>query len=305
MIVTLTGTNDFWRQRELKKLVADFVAEHGDFALERLDGEEADADRLRESMYSLPFLTARKLVVLREPGIQKAFAESIAESLARVPETTDVIIVEPKLDKRLSYYKNLKKLTDFREYPELDANGLSRWAVDYAREQNATLSQTDARALIDRVGTSQQMVQQEINKLAAYSPKITKQTIELLTDRLPQSTIFELLDAAFAGKADRAMAIYDEQRALRVEPQAILAMVAWQLQIVAVVKAAGQKPSDEIAKAAKLNPFVVRKTQNITRRVSLAQVRRQVSDLLQLDAALKSMPIDADEALRLYLLKLA
>jgi DNA polymerase III delta subunit len=65
MVITLTGENWFGLATALKKLVADFVAEHGDMALEQLDGETADVDRIREALQSAPFLASKKLVVLR------------------------------------------------------------------------------------------------------------------------------------------------------------------------------------------------------------------------------------------------
>src|SRR5690242_8093661 len=77
MIVTITGTNDLLRKAELDKLVGAFLEEYGDMALERFDGEETNAERMRESIQSMPFLSPRKMVVLREPGKQKAFAEAI------------------------------------------------------------------------------------------------------------------------------------------------------------------------------------------------------------------------------------
>lgn len=174
MIVTLTGANDFLRKAELKQLVANFVAEHGDMAVERLDGEEDDAARMRESVSALPFLTARKLVILYEPGKQKAFAENIEAILKYVAETTDLLIVEPKLDKRLAYYKTLKKATDFREFGELDANGLARWAAEYAKARGGSLNAGDARFLIDRIGPNQLLLKQELDKLLTYDPAVTK-----------------------------------------------------------------------------------------------------------------------------------
>lgn len=305
MIVTLTGANDFARSRELKSLADHFIAEHTDMAVERYDGEDADAARMRESVSSLPFLTTRKLVVLREPGKQKAWTEHIDDILKDVADTTDLIIVEPKLDKRLSYYKTLKKSTDFREFADIDANGLVRWATDYAKGQGGNLNASDARLLVDRVGTNQQMLQQELDKLLAYDPQITRATIELLTELMPQSTVFELLDAAFAGRTKRAMELYREQRALKVEPQAIMAMLAWQLHVLAVVKTAGDRGADDIAREAKLNPYVVRKTQGLARSTSLTQLKRLVADLLDLDQKMKRVSIDADEALKLYLLKIS
>lgn len=304
MLVTLTGANDFLRKAELKKLAGDFIAEHTDMAVERFDGEEHEAARMRESLSALPFLTARKLVILYEPGKQKAFAENIESILEGAAETTDLVIVEPKLDKRLSYYKTLKKATDFREFNDLDANGLARWAGDYAKGQGGSLGAGDARFLVDRIGPNQLLLKQELDKLLAYDPAITKQTIELLTEPTPQSTVFELLDAAFAGNAKRAMELYREQRAQKVEPQAIIAMLAWQLHVLALVKTAGERSADDTAREAKLNPFVVRKSQSLARHITLDKLKAMISRLLEIDLKLKTVTIDADEALQLYLVTL-
>lgn len=305
MIVTLTGANDFARKAALRELVDAFITEHGDMAVERFDGEDTSPERMRESLQSLPFLTPRKLVVLREPGKQKAFAEQITAILEGIADTTDVIIHEPKLDKRGTYYKTLKKMTDFRELAELDPVGLASWAVEYVAEQGGKLARGDAKMLIDRIGASQQLLRSELDKLVAYSDHITGDTIELLTERTPQSTVFELMDAAFSGKTKRAFDLYREQRALKVEPQAIIAMVVWQLHTLAVVKAAGSLTPDQIAKEAKLNPFVVRKSIGLARGLTLAHIKKLTSELLDLDIRLKRTSIDADEALQLYLLKLA
>src|SRR3954470_14305110 len=122
MIVTLTGGNSFSLRAKLDELSKAFVSEQGDLAVERLDGQEAEFEKIRESLTSLPFLASKKLVVLREGGANKRFAEEAEHILGEVPETTDVILVEPKLDKRLAYYKFLKKSTDFQEFNELDQN---------------------------------------------------------------------------------------------------------------------------------------------------------------------------------------
>lgn len=304
MIVTLTGANDLLRKSELRKLVAEFEAEYGDIAIERLDGEESTADRLIESVQSLPFLSVRKLVILREPSKQKAFAEAIDATLQGIADTTDLIIYEPKIDKRGIYYKTLKKRTDFREFGDLDAASLAAWSAAYVKEQGGSLSTADAKTLVDRIGINQQMLRSELDKLVAYDEQVSSQSIQLLTEPLPQSTVFELLDAAFSRKPDRVFSLYREQRALKVEPQAIVAMLAWQLHILAVVKAAGTRSVETIAKESKLNPFVVRKSQGVTKRLTLAHIKQLVADLLEIDVQLKRTSIDADEALQLYLLKL-
>ncbi len=293
------------RQAALRQLVDTFMTDYGEMAVERLDGEEASYERMVGCAQSLPFLVPRKLVILREPSVCKEFVEKFEKFLESIAETNDIVIVEPKLDKRLNYYKQLRKATDFREFAVLDAAGLIRSLAAYAKEQGGTLNTSDARTLIDRVGSDQLTLQHELDKLLAYNLKIDTAAIELLTERTPQSSIFELLDAAFAGNAKRAIALYDEQRAQHVEPQQVVAMLVWQLHVLAIVKAAGDSSADTVAREAKLSPFTVRKAQGLAQRMSITQLKNLVSSLREFDVRLKSEALDVNEAVQYYLLSLA
>lgn len=305
MVITLTGENAFGLRRELDKLVGAFVAEQGDLALERVDGEEADFNRISEALTSLPFLASKKMVLISRGSANKRFVEHIEQLFAQLPETTDVILVEPKPDKRSSYYKFLKKSTDFREFNQLDLNGMSRWLADEAKSRGGSLNQRDAQYLTERVGLDQQLLANELEKLLLYQSEITRETIDLLTEATPQSTIFQLLEAAFAGNAKRAMTLYQEQRALKVEPPQIIAMLAWQLHVLALIKTAGERSADSIVAEAKISPYVVRKSQSIAGKLTPAELKKLIADLLDIDLRSKRTALDADEALQNYLLKLA
>lgn len=299
--MTLTGENSFMLRAELATLVRQFVDEYGDMALERLDGEESSFERLQEALQSLPFLASKKMVIVRSGSANKQFVEHADNLLKELPETTDLILVEPKLDKRSSYFKLIKKVTDFREFSELDRTGLARWVVMAAKQQGGTIDQSDATYLVERAGANQQLLSHEVEKLLLYDPQITWQSIDLLVDPTPQSTIFELLEAAFAGNAKRAMQLYAEQRALKVEPQQIIAMLAWQLHILALVKTAGDRTPDQIAREGKVNPYVVKKSVVIARKMPLADLKQLIYDLMTIDRRLKREALDADEALQNYL----
>jgi DNA polymerase-3 subunit delta len=304
MVVTLTGGNAFGLQQELHKIVQTFRDEHGDFGLERLEVADAPVGRLLETISALPFLASKRLLIMRELSANKPAAEAIKDILEAVPEQVDVVIVEPKLDKRLNLYKTLKAQTDYREFNELDEAGLSRWLVATVQERGGTLSSPDAAHLIRRVGANQQLLSNEIEKLFTYNPTVTRESIDLLTEPSPQSSIFDVLDAAFAGDGGRALALYSEQRAQKVEPQQVLAMIIWQIHALALVKTAGKRSPEQIAREAGLSPFVVRKTMQLAAKRSLEEVRALVDRLFKLDIELKTTPIDADEALQHLLITL-
>lgn len=304
MITTLTGSNGFLIKAELDRRTSNFLKEFTDMGLEQVDGEEAEYTRLLGALQNLPFLAAKKLVILRSPSANKEFNEKFSDILETIPETNDVIIYEPKLDKRSVYAKTLQKQTDYLAYDELNAQQLPNWLVGQAKGRGAKLSLGDATYLINRVGVNQLMLNNELDKLILYDPQISRQTIDLLTELAPQSTIFQLLEAAFAGNQSKALELYQDQRAQRVEPQAIIPMLSWQLSVLAFIKTAGNRSPDDIAKEAKLNPFVVRKSMSIASQLSLSRLKQLIHELRQIDVRLKTTSLDADEALKLFLLEL-
>lgn len=305
MIRIISGENSFEIARFINETVTKFAAKNGDLAIERIDGEEAEYPRLQEALQGLPFLSSEKLVILRQPSKNKQYVEKYEILLADLPETNEIIIVEPKLDKRSGYYKYLKKQPNFIEYSILDANALSKWVTHEVQLAKGVISQADARILVDRVGLKQQFLAHEIDKLLLYDPHVTRESIEMLTEKNPQSTVFELLESAFAGNVPRTIGLYAEQRALKVEPPQIVALLTWQLHILALITAAGNKSADNIAADAKLSPYVVRKSMGIAQRLSFSKVKALMHELLQIDIKSKSEALDSDEVLQNYLLKVA
>lgn len=156
-------------------------------------------DRIRATVESIPFLSLRKLVVLSNSGANKDLLERYEDLLGAVAESTDLLIIERKLDKRTGYYKYLKKHTDYKEFSELSEQELIKWLVERAKNQGASISQEAARYLQERVGSNQILLANELDKLVSYDSNITKESIDLLCEPTPNTTIFSLLEAAFSG----------------------------------------------------------------------------------------------------------
>lgn len=299
MITVLTGSNSFLLHQKLAALTDAHIQQQGDMSYERIDGEEAEYSYIIDALQSVPFLAPKKLVILRSPGLNKEFTKQYEAVLADMPETTDVVIVEPKVDKRSSYYKWLKKYTDFQEFTEMDERALSRWVVDRAAECGSKIALKDATYFVSRLGINQQLLDSEIQKLSLVYTNITQAGIDEVTESTPQTKIFDLLDAAFAGRTEKALHIYNEQRHMRVEPQEILAMVGWQLRQVALAKTAGTK--HDLVREAGMRPFPAQKAQQIARRITFARLKRLIRTLTDIDAQSKREPIDLDEALKVYI----
>jgi DNA polymerase-3 subunit delta len=297
MIIAYSGPNSFAMQQALKVRVQEFIATHGDFGVERLDASHMAGTALIESVQAMPFLAGKRLLIIQDPADNKQFVEEFPSSIDMISDDTDIIFIQSKFDKRSSFYKLLQKRAENHVFEELNEPALLRWISEYVAAEQGTIRSQDARYLIERVGISQRTLQSELDKLVSYSSTITKESIDLLTARSVQSTIFDLIEALFAGKTTKALDLYREQRMQKVEPLQIVAMIVWQLHILAIIKTGSGQSSDTIARDAKLNPYVVRKNSALAQKIQLEHIKSLVERTRDLERRLKRESIDADEAL--------
>jgi DNA polymerase III delta subunit len=301
MVISLVGSNAFSLRRRLNDLVEAFVKEYGNLALERIDAEEVEAQSILDALQNLPFLALKKMVVVRSLGQNKQAVERIEQIIDAAHDDTELILYEPITDKRTAYFKTLKSKTQLEEFNELDVPGLAKWLVEEAKKRGGELSQSDANYLVDRVGVGQALLSNELDKLITYNSKVTRDNIDLLTVELPQSKVFDLLDAAFSGRSSRALELYEEQRMQKVEPQAILALVIWQLQLISLTKYADGKSAAAIAKDVGMNPYPVSKAANLAHKLDDQKLKGMVDFAYEIDLKSKTSALDLDEALKTYI----
>jgi DNA polymerase-3 subunit delta len=302
MIKTFTGKNSYGLSAELKALNSTYLAEAGDFAVERIDAGDVDADSILQAVQSLPFLSPKKLVIITNIQSNSAVLDRLEELVERTAGGVEVVIVDPAPDKRKSYFKLLQKLTNVQVFAEKQPQDLVAWAVDTAKEFGSEITPTDANYLIERITANQQLLSSEIEKLSLYSKKIDRKSIDLLTDQSMQSNIFYLLDSAFSGDSAKAVKLYREQRVARIDPHYILAMLVWQLQAIALAVHANPQTESTLTSAGQ-SPFTAKKSIAIAKRITKQKFKKMVVDLSELDAQIKTNT-DPDSALELYLINL-
>src|SRR4029079_4580685 len=133
MIISITGTNTFLMQRRLEELRNAFIEKYTNIDVERLEGEEADGQAIVDAVQGIPFLSSRKMVIVRGLGFNKAAADHIEQIIDAAAPTTELIFYEPVIDKRTAYFKTLKSKTKLEEYGSLGPPELAKWLVDEAK----------------------------------------------------------------------------------------------------------------------------------------------------------------------------
>lgn len=289
MIHVLSGVNTFARTQKVQAFVTQFTTEYGAEHVERYRGEDLSVEDLPNLFQGASLFSANRLVIIRGIESNREVSQKLVEYLEKATEETEILFVEDQLDKRTSFYKELKKKTDFHEFPELSEQEVMKWVPAYVGERGGTIQPPVTKLIIDYIGTDQQRLASELEKLISYEATITRETVEMLVEPRAQSTVFELLDQALSGQQDNARATLKRLEAAFEDPFQIANLLMWQVQVLAVVKSAGARSDSEIAKEAKLNPYVVSKTKRIARNIDQKKLNTIVGHAAELDQKLKTI----------------
>jgi DNA polymerase III delta subunit len=215
MIVVMIGSNSFALHAGLHQVIDEFVDKYGD-SIERFDASEiTNADGVLDAVRSVSFLEPRKLVIVRDFSQNKDVIDKIESIIEQTAETTDLILIDSKLDKRTSMFTYLKNNTEIRKFDDLKPYELENWLKSEAKQRKIIIGSNEIRFLIERVGQDQQLLSQELTKLSLSNNEITSRLIEELTEPTPQSKVFDMLDALFAGNL-KWLKIYTTTKDLRV-----------------------------------------------------------------------------------------
>ena len=282
-ITTIAGKNNYMAQSELAKIRDEFVGEHGDSGVLTLEAENTSVEELLQSTMSQGLFSQDSLVILRGIADNKVLQEDLKDRISDVPESAQLVVFEPNLDKRTAFSKTLQKETHFIDCKPLDENGLARWVTDEAKRLNLEISSSAARHLIARAGDDQWVLHNELAKLANLGTPIDNTVIDENVDELFQDSIFNMLEAAFSKRTNDALELYRKMLANQVESFYVFSMIVWQLHILLIVAHAGSRSADQIAKDHKLSPYVVGKTQNLFRQSSKTEVKTIVDLASEID----------------------
>ena len=306
MIALFYGDNTQARDEALKTFKEQFISQHVDMAVDVIDAEFTTKDDIISAVTTVPFLAAKRLVMLRYLSGNKEIVAVVDKILELTADSTDLIFVESSLDSRSVYTKTLiAKCGDVRKFESLDLPQLASWVTDYVRELKGSISSHNASYLIERVGNNQLILSNEIQKMLLVQKEITQSLINDMTIAAPGSSVFAMLDALANANIATASKLYNEQRQQGMEPQAILGMITWQLFIMATVFSHGSQAPDVIAKESKLSPFVVRKNQSLVRKLNKSDIVKMFDSTIATDMAIKTNKAKPDMAVHSLLVSLA
>jgi DNA polymerase-3 subunit delta len=290
-----------------------------------LDGKNLSFDELVTVTNSMPFLAARRLVVLTNPLAQfnqEPARQKLLDFLEKIPSTTGLVLVEyrPLTDKEMrkknqthwleTWARQAGERVFISECRLPTGNDLVTWIRQRARYLGGEFSLPAADLLANLVGEDARLLDQEIRKLLAYvnfQRPVQPDDVQLLTASYGEGDIFELVDALGNRNGRKAMAM-SHLLLSRQDALSIFGMVVRQFRMLLLSReildnGGGEAEIIRSMKEIQYNipPFVARRLITQSRYFSLSDLEAIYHRLLSIDIAAKSSEMDPDLSLDLLI----
>lgn len=299
-------------KRLKKRISAQFDL---DFNFDQFSGSNADAKDIVQAANTLPFMSEKRLVIVKEADKLAAEDTSQIAKYAENPsETTCLVLVAESVNKASRLYKAIEKNGEVAEY-KLKESPLAWIKIQFA-EKDKLVSDSLARYLLHMVGPDLLRLSVEIEKISLYHTGdriIGPIEIEPVVTKSFENSVFDL--AGSIGERDTAKAIEILRFLLQQKesPLAILNLIARHFRLILRSKIWVEQGYDNKyliehltgEEGKKLPYFVVAKYREQSYNFSLDELKKIFSRLLGADIALKSSSQSPEAVLEDLVIQLA
>lgn len=303
-IFVFHGPEEYVKDRALEALKARLVpAELEPLNFLLLENEHACAAEIRRASETLPFMTEKRLVVVRDyPMLAKSSRGSgldtkqenaeLEQLTRRFPDTTCLVfLMRAEPDTTKAAWKQLVKSASIVVFDRLNEEELAAQLAKLAKRHDCTIGRDAARYMIQYCGTDLEQLNHEMEKACAHAGAghaVGRENIDAVCIQTQESKVFQVIDNLFAGQGSLAMA---KLRTLTEEDDGAIAMMSLierQARILTAVKAAG-RGADARALAPLLGapPFAVEAAARQASRWTGEELGGIISMCVQADTGIK------------------
>ncbi len=291
----MAGEDSFSLEHELKRWKEAFVEKYGETDLEEIDGETTKVEQIINSISTLPFLSEKRLVILKNfLSSQKAdIANELLPTIENIPETTVLVMAETKEpDKRTSIFKKLSTLATNRLFLKPKGAQLYTWIQRRVEQNNGSIYPESAAYLTSVLGDDLFALDQAAQKLTLFAKTapITREMIDELVTGNVQKSIFTLTDQLAQKNYSGALETIERLQEQGEDPGFIFAMIVRQFRLILEMKTLSEQnlPAPMMARKMGVHPFVISSTVRFTKNFTYDYLTTTLAKFLELDRRLKT-----------------
>ena len=276
------------------------------------EGREFEAEAVIDAADTLPFLSERRLVYVKDSGLmavgRKNDTEALAKFLPTISESTIMIFVETAVDKRNRLYKQIVSQGRAVDCKTPMEGELVRWVTNIFKKKGKEIPPHTARLLLSTVPKGMDAIYAEADKLGDFvgaRAVITSEDIQAVCTKSLEARIFDLVGALCSGRTEKALIQYHNMLVAKEQPLMILTMMARQFRMILQCKTCAEKHmmQPKIAQALGLRDFIVRECIQQGENFTANQLLEALSDCQDTDIRIKTGLIDGQLGVELLIVR--
>ena len=310
----------------LKKLYFDKLCDStygGDpfFNLLKFDRDSKLQD-IYDAVMQYPMMADTKCVAITDFDIEGADKEDFDKLCAIVGEVTDGTTLVIRFDAEEFDHKKGKKALKLMSAVEKQGGKiialnrrtlpqLAKTLTEAAKKRGCTLSDRNARYLVETAGDDLATLKNEIDKLCAFvgSGEISKEIIDFVSVKTSDASVYDYVKEVLSGNVSVALGMLNTMLYSKMEPMIILYTVAATYVDIYRVFAAKKAGVNNNAVAEKFGyknkAFVLDRASAHLKNMDANKINLSFKVLLATDKALKSFGSDASIILEQMTIKLS
>lgn len=274
----------------LKAVVKDFA----DLNVSIFSGENIDINQLKIALDTLPFMSEKRLVLIKEVEMKKndKLIEFLKNYLSK-PNISTVLLIDECENTTFKTLENLENAT-LVDCSRLDREIVKNFILKSCKEKDITMGLDAIYKLIDFCDGYMIKINIELDKLINYKyneKQILEDDIEKLVVKSEEYQIFELTNALISKQGDKALFIIDDIIKNKKNINMILNLIYNHIRRLFYVKIS-KDDFKTIASMLEVKEFAVKKLSEQSKNISAKKLKEVLRKCLETDYNIKSGNLD-------------
>lgn len=287
-IMVLTGSETLFKKKLISAIETRIFPDDAgkDFNFTVIYGEDSEA--IADICSTAPMGHPMRLVVIH--GYEQGTVDGIIEYAVHPAATTLLVLVTDKKLNDDPLHKEGIADARFIDFPEPDERDIREWTVQYCRARGKMISKDAVNHLVDNMRLGYHDMEQELVKIIDFHAD--KELIDIdgvkdFTHTTKMDVGFDFAEALLLKDAKRAYTLL--RRTDRSLPE-LAGLIFYKFLNIHYLMLYGKASTQEIAKAAKVNPWALDQDRKFTGAMTLSRSAWLLTELQELNRVLVSQP---------------
>lgn len=284
-LILIEGENPVLIQKEIDKIINKLT----NYELIKYDLNEIEFNKIIEDLDTYDMFLKQKVIIGYNPLflVEKTdFKEDKLLKYINNPSDNILILVVNKLNNRLKLVTEIKKVFKIITIKNIDYSTFIENNLEDYKMDKSTI-----QYFLNKVGQNYNIIESELEKLKLYKVDkkiITKEDIDLVSNRNIESSIFDLIDSIVKKDKKKVYELYEHFLSSGTEIIQIMIMLANQIRLIYNVKVLNRLSDSEISNLLEVHEYPVKLARNKGYNYSKKELLNMLYNLAILDEDIKS-----------------